>query len=76
MKRLGLHLGRNDKGSAKAQLGLSGIRITTSTHCEACVDTSASINTYEMSPAIFFKPKRNIIQTGYKTETTDKSISL
>lgn len=37
MKKLGLHFGRNDKGSAKTKLRLSGIRITTATHVESVV---------------------------------------
>lgn len=37
LKKLGSHFGRNSKGSTKAKLRLSSIRITTSTHVESVV---------------------------------------
>lgn len=38
LKKLGVYFSRNDNGSAKVKLRLSGIFFTASTHCEVCVE--------------------------------------
>ena len=62
MKRLGFHFGRNNKGSAKAQLRLSGIRITTSTHVETVVLLTRKMKplkpTYQIEIDIPIEPEK------------------